>query len=184
MAWPPTPTRLRATSTTDANGNRLSFQNPQSGDTATATYDDQDRLLRHADTTYAYSAAGELSLKVAGSDSTRYTYDLLGNLITVVLPNGTRIDYLIDGQNRRVGREVSGVLVQGWLYEDGLRPVAELDGAGNVVARYVWGSRGNVPEYVVKGGSSYRIVADHLGSVRLVVNGGNGTVADRVSYDA
>ena len=167
------------------NGNRLSFANPQSaGDTATATYDAQDRLLRYADTTYAYTAAGELTQKISGTGTTNYTYDLLGNLITVVLPNQTRIDYVIDGQNRRVGRKVNGTLVQGWLYQDGLRPVAELDGAGSVVARYVWGSRANVPDYVVKADTTYRIVADHLGSVRLVVEVSGGTVARRVSYDA
>jgi RHS repeat-associated protein len=40
-----------------------------------------------------------------------------------------------------------------------------------------------VPDYVVKGDSTYRIVADHLGSVRLVVNVANGWVAQRLEYD-
>ncbi len=30
--------------------------------------------------------------------------------------SGTRIDYLIDGQNRRVGKKVNGTLVKAWLY--------------------------------------------------------------------
>jgi hypothetical protein len=42
------------------------------------------------------------------------------------VPYGTRaVDYIVDGQNRRVGREVNGSLVQGWLYQDQLRPVAQ-----------------------------------------------------------
>ena len=72
--------------------------------------------------------------------------------------------------------------VQGWLYHDQLNPVAELDGSGNVVARFVYGNRANVPEYMVKGGVTYRILSDHLGSPRLVVDTETGTVAQRIDY--
>jgi len=47
----------------------------------------------------------------------------------------------------------------------------------------VYGTRINVPEYLVKGGVTYRIVTDHLGSARLVVNTGTGTIAQRLDYD-
>ena len=77
---------------------------------------------------------------------------------------------------------MNGALVQGWLYQDALEPVAELDGAGNVVARFVYGSSAHVPDYLVKGGATYRIVSDHLGSVRLVVNATSG-VSQRIDYD-
>jgi len=33
-----------------------------------------------------------------------------------------------------------------------LNPVAELDGTGTVVARFVYADKGNVPAYMVKGG--------------------------------
>jgi len=36
-------------------------------------------------------------------------------------------------------------------YEGALNPVAELDGAGAVVARFVYATRGHVPDYMVKG---------------------------------
>jgi RHS repeat-associated protein len=85
--------------------------------------------------------------------------------------------------NRRVGRKVNGVLVQGFLYEDQLNPVAELDGTGNVVSRFVYGARGNVPDYMIKNDTTYRIVVDHLGSVRLVVNTASGAVVQRLRYD-
>jgi RHS repeat-associated protein len=61
--------------------------------------------------------------------------------------------------------------------------VAELDGSGAVVARFVYGSRPNVPDYVVKGGVTYRILADHLGSPRLVVDASTGAMAQRLDYD-
>jgi RHS repeat-associated protein len=74
-------------------------------------------------------------------------------------------------------------LVQGFLSEDQLRPVAELDGNGNVVSRFVYGEKPSVPDYMVKGGVTYRILSDHLGSPRLVVNVADGTVAQRMHYD-
>jgi hypothetical protein len=42
----------------------------------------------------------------------------------------------------------------------------------------------SVPEYMVKGGETYRIVTDHLGSVRRVVDAATGAVAQRIDYDA
>jgi hypothetical protein len=46
--------------------------------------------------------------------------------------------FLIDGKNRRIGKKVNGALVQGFLYQDQLEPVAALDSSGNVVARFVY----------------------------------------------
>jgi len=71
----------------------------------------------------------------------------------------------------------------GFIYKDQLEPVAELDGAGNVVARFVYASKGHVPDYMVKGGVTYRVISDHLGSVRLVVNAADGSIVQRIDYD-
>ena len=69
-------------------------------------------------------------------------------------------------------------------YRDGLNPVAELDGAGSVVKRFVYGSRLNVPDYVVTAGGTYRVITDHLGSPRRVVNVANGSdVLLEATYD-
>ncbi|MFW5813248.1 MAG: hypothetical protein ACOCXC_02885 [Fibrobacterota bacterium] len=38
----------------------------------------------------------------------------------------------------------------------------DLDGAGNVVSRFVCRSKINVPDYMLKGGVAYRIISDHL----------------------
>ena len=101
----------------------------------------------------------------------------------MTLPGGTQIEYLLDGQERRIGKKVNGTLVQGFLYQDGLRPIAELDGTGNVVSRFVYASRVNVPAYMVKGGATYRIIADHLGSPRLVIDIATGQITQRMDYD-
>ncbi|MBQ1782166.1 MAG: hypothetical protein II007_00775 [Gammaproteobacteria bacterium] len=133
----------------DDNGNRLSKTTVSDGVTTTvsASYDAQDRLLTAGTCSYSYSANGELQQKTCGTATTRYDYDLLGNLRQVRLPGDVTIDYLTDGQDRRIGKRVNGVLVQGLRYGDQLNPVAELDGSGTLVsrfvyARFVWRSNG------------------------------------------
>jgi RHS repeat-associated protein len=168
--------------TYDANGNRLSATGP--GGTVTGTYDDQDRLLTYGGTTYTYTASGTLLSRTESGQTTTYQYDLLGNLVHVGLPDGTEIDYLVDGEGRRVGKKVNGVLVQGFLYQDGLRPAAELDAHGNVVSTFIYASDGNTPSFMLKGGVTYRIISDQVGSPRLVVNAATGEVVQRLDYDA
>ena len=40
-----------------------------------------------------------------------------------------------------------------------------------------------MPDYMIKGGVTYRIITDHLGSPRLVVDAATGTVVQRMDYD-
>jgi RHS repeat-associated protein len=162
----------------DSNDNRTSFNG-----TTTGAYDNQDRMTAYGAATYTYTANGELLTKTVGAMTTNYTYDVLGNLRNVTLPDTTQIEYVYDGLNRRVGKKVGGVLQQGFLYQNQLKPVAELDGSNNLLSRFVYGTRFNVPDYVVKGGVTYRIISDHLGSVRLVVDVATGAVAQRMDYD-
>ncbi|MGJ0428053.1 PKD domain-containing protein [Methylobacter sp.] len=162
----------------DDNGNRTEV-NAQT----VAHYDAQDRLLDYNNTTYTYTANGELKTKTTDTTTANYHYDVLGNLRHVDLPNGTAIDYLIDGQNRRIGKKVNGVLKQGFLYQDQLSPVAELDGNNTIVSRFVYADKGNVPAYMIKGGATYRILSDQLGSPRLVVDIATNTVVQSMSYD-
>lgn len=166
----------------DLNSNRLSYTGRQ-GNTISDIHDAQDRLLQHGDTAYAYGAAGELYSKTKSGRTTTYDYDALGNAMAVTLPDSTRIEYVVDGKNRRISKKVNGAVVQGFLYKDALNPVAELDGVGNVVSRFVYGARFNVPDYMVKGGTRYRIISDRLGSPRLVVVATTGDVAQRMDYD-
>jgi len=161
--------------TYDQNGNRTNNG---------AIYDDQDRLASLGATSYTYSANGELESKFDTVGTTTYNYDVLGNLISVTLPSGNLIEYVVDGNNRRVGKKVDGTLEKGWLYKDQLNPIAELDGAGNVVSRFVYASRSNVPDYMIKGGAAYRIISDHLGSPRMVIDIATGLPAQVLEYDS
>jgi RHS repeat-associated protein len=82
-----------------------------------------------------------------------------------------------------VGKKVNGTLVAGLLYQDGLNPIAALDAAGAVTARFVYATRAHVPDLMITGGTNYRIVSDHLGSPRLVVDTTTGEIAQRLDYD-
>ncbi|MEZ4713145.1 MAG: RHS repeat-associated core domain-containing protein [Caldilineaceae bacterium] len=168
-----------ATYSYDANGNRTGGPGGVIG-----TYDAQDRLLTYGNVNYGYTANGELLTRTENGQTTTYDYDVMGNLMGVTLPDGTQITYLIDGQDRRIGKKVNGTLVQGFLYQDQLNPIAELDGSGNLVSRFIYGSRGHVPDYIIQGGNTYRIISDHLGSVRLVVNTQTGEIVQQMDYDA
>jgi RHS repeat-associated protein len=168
--------------TYDSNGNRLTAETENG--VFNGSYDEQDHVIQYGNYTYDYTAYGELLSKNNNGEITQYQYDVLGNLRSVQLPEGQQIEYLIDGKNRRIGKKVNGILTQGFLYQDTLNPVAELDGNGNVVSRFVYGSKANVPDYMLKNGNTYRILSDHLGSPRLVVDISDGSVAQRMDYDA
>jgi RHS repeat-associated protein len=165
-----------------ANGNRTSAT--VGGVMRNGVYDAQDRLTQYGSATYTYTANGELTTKSSGAQTTTYSYDALGNLIIVRLPDGAQIDYLVDGRNRRLGKKVNGAMVQGFLYAGDLRPIAELDSSNNVMSRFIYTESNNVPAYIVKGGATYRLVTDHLGSVRLVVDTSTGAIVQRIDYDA
>lgn len=164
----------------DSNSNRTHVNGVLLG-----TYDDQDRLVQYGSNAYSYTANGELLTKTdtVNSDVTNYTYDVLGNLTAVTLPSSDQIEYVIDGSNRRIGKKVNGTLQQGFLYSGQLNIVAELDGSGTLVSRFVYADKANVPAYMIKGGVTYRIISDHLGSPRLVINTTTGTVTQRMDYD-
>ena len=165
----------------DAAGNRTSLT--REGVTEKAAYDDADRLMSAGGRSFTHTANGELetATETATGAVTRYRYDL-GRLVGVELSDGRKVDYLLDGSGQRVGKRVDGALVAGFLWAGG-RVVGELDGSGALVSRFVYGSRAHVPDYLVKAGTTYRVVTDALGSIRLVVDTATGAIAQRIDYD-
>ncbi|MGD9729513.1 MAG: hypothetical protein AB7V39_24485, partial [Nitrospiraceae bacterium] len=180
----------------DANSNRIGVAQagvgmPSTGCAAnlanvSASVDAQDRLLTYGNCTYQYTDNGELSRKTDSATAavTSYQYDSFSNLRQVNLPDGRRIDYAIDGRNRRIGKTIDGVKVQGLVYLNDLEPVAETDGQGNRIATFIYADRANTPSYLLKAGRVYRVISDHLGSVRLVIDIADGSIAQRLDYDA
>ncbi|MCA9600600.1 MAG: RHS repeat-associated core domain-containing protein [Myxococcales bacterium] len=178
----------------DANGNRTLAHTPYetvdlgvnlgcAGMTTAA--DEEDRLCTYGEYEFVYDRRGALTSKTNTTTSATetYSYDGLGRLVKATVP-GKTIYYVLDGQGRRIGKVVNGSLEKGWLYADALRPIAQLNSAGQVEATFVYGTRANVPDYIVKtDGTTYRVVSDNLGSVRLVINVADGTVVHRMDYD-
>jgi hypothetical protein len=76
-----------------------------------------------------------------------------------------------------------GMVIQRTRVDDGRSIVAEFNGAGTMTARFVYGTRPQVPDYMIKGGALYRILTDHLGSVRLVVRLSDGVIVQQLAYD-
>jgi RHS repeat-associated protein len=165
----------------DADDNRTTFTSVAG--TINPTYDAQDRLLTYGSTSFAYTANGELLSRTSSSGTTSYAYDPFGNLLSVAPSTASPVAYIVDGENRRVGKQVNGTLTQGYLYKDALNVVVQLDGSGDTVNRFVFGSKPNVPDYFTNSSGTFRILSDHLGSPRLIVNVASGAVAEEIDYD-
>jgi len=140
----------------DPNGNRIAAELTPSligydaaSDVSLAesetAYDSADKVITYGSRRYSWNNFGQLaSVTDSASGATSiYDYDLFGNLLSVALPDGRTIEYDVDGAGRRIGRRVldsagNEIEFRGWIYRDLLRPIAEVDALGNVVARYVY----------------------------------------------
>jgi hypothetical protein len=81
------------------------------------------------------------------------------------------VEYQVDGLGRRISRRINGTFDKKWLYRDSLRSEAEVNADG-VFTHYVYASNdpnSGAPIALIRAGVLYRVVKDHLGSVRLVV---------------
>ncbi|MCC6348309.1 MAG: hypothetical protein IT347_01790 [Candidatus Eisenbacteria bacterium] len=65
-----------------------------------------------------------------------------------------------------------------------MSPVAELDGDGELLWRFVYSTRGNVPDLAMRGDTVYRVVSDHLGSILALVRASDGAVRAWWNFDA
>ena len=180
----------------DDNGNRIAGTFNAQGTITSAVYDDQDRLLEithgPTTTTYTYTDNGELLTKTDPSGTTSYEYDQLGNLTKVTPPTGLVIEYLIDAHNRRTGRVVNGVVEEQLVYKDDLNPIGKLDVAEVQLSEFVYAVKGNTPSLIIRhddpmpgSTTTYRVVSDHLGSVRLVwgIDSADPQMAEDLMYD-
>ena len=112
-----------------------------------------------------------------------YEYNAFGDLTHVAAPDGKMIEYVVDGMQRRIGKKVNGNFVEGYVYKNELQIVADVDGSGQLRNHFVYASDRRMPDYFIRDGQRYRMLTDHLGSVRLVVDAQTGAVAQRLDYD-
>ncbi|MBN1872891.1 MAG: RHS repeat protein, partial [Anaerolineae bacterium] len=169
--------------TYDAVGNRTAMSNTLTGVTVQSgdySYDADHKLLAAGDIRYSYDANGRLHT-VSDSDAATYIYNTDGTLASVQT-GGQTISYQYDARGRRVARSVDGNRTHAWLYGEGAMPLAEYDGSGNLRSVFVYAGA-STPVKMVRDGTIYHIISDHLGSVRLVVDE-NGVVVKQVDYDS
>jgi RHS repeat-associated protein len=169
------------TETYDAAGNRTASRTP-SGMTK-ATYDARDRLVTSGAATYAWASDGTLAQRADASGMTKFSFDDLGQLRGVTLADGQAVTYLIDADGRRIGREVAGKLVAGYLYDPAGQVVAETDATGAVTAQFGYDDLGHLA-LVQRGTSAQRVITDPNGSPRLVIDAQTGAIIDAITYDA
>ena len=60
---------------------------------------------------------------------------------------------------------------------------AEADGNGNILQRFAYGSNANIPDFLINAKGTFRIVSDHLGSPRALVDITTGKVTKRFKFD-
>lgn len=169
-----------ASYTYDPNGNRTSAPGVVVGD---IIVDEHDQLWAYGARAFEYTLNGEVATSTDAAGTTQYTWDPLGALRRVELPDRRVVEYLTDSGSKRIGKHIDGTLVYGFLYNGASRPIAQLDKNGAVTSRFVYGSAGGAPDYMMAGGRTYAFVTDHLGSVRLVVDAASGAIAQRLDYD-
>lgn len=175
----------------DNNGNRNYAKNlagTLDGAGGNIVYNAQDQLTKYGSTTFEYTLRGDLYRRVGPEGTTTYDYDALGALRFVTLPDTRVIEYLVDGLGRRVGKKVNGIVTKQWFYGAGMAPLAEADGTGTIRMRFVYGSRGNVPDviktYTAAGVADklYRVASDQLGTPRVLFDSA-GVIFKAMAFD-
>ena len=167
--------------TYDAHGNRVASS--EDGTTTTADANRQDAITRQGTEQLTYRKSGELVRREGAQGTTSYDYDERGALRSASLADGTQVSYQLDGAGRRIGRRTGSGPWTHWVYtSEGRGPSVQLADDGSVEARFVYGSRNEVPDLMLRDGKTYALVTDHRGSIRRVVDTATGTVAQRLDY--
>jgi RHS repeat-associated protein len=169
----------------DTNGNRKKLT-VDGDELASGKYDAQDRIQSYGDITYEATPHGDLLRETYPAGALELTYDELGNLQNATLSNDNdsySVDYVMDGFGRRVARRVNGDFDRAWLYQDDLRPIAEIDSDGTFSQFIYTDAAQSVPDFILRAGTPLRVVKDYLGSVRLVVNAQSGKIEQELEYD-
>jgi RHS repeat-associated protein len=171
----------------DSVGTRVYEMNVQRDITGrTFSYDDEDHLLTAGDAAYRYDLDGYLSSKTVGTELpyevTSYAYSSRGELLKVTMPDSTRIEYLYDPLGRRIAKKANDVITEKYLWQGLTRLLAVYDGSDNLIMRFLYADS-RMPVAMEKGGATYYLTFDQVGSLRLVADS-SGNVVKRIDYDS
>jgi YD repeat-containing protein len=111
-----------------------------------------------------------------------YYYSSRGELLTVLLPGGKRIDYVHDPLGRRIAKLVNGVVVEKYLWQGMTRLLAVYDGNNSLRQRFEYADD-RMPVAMTAGGMRYYLAYDQVGSL-LAVADSSGNVVKSIQYDS
>lgn len=146
------------------------------------TYDDEDHLLTAGNATFSYNADGFLTVKVVGSQETRYTYSSRGELKRVELPDGRVVEYEHDPLGRRIAKRIDGQVVEKYLWQGRTQLLAVYNASDEVLMRFEYAG-GRMPVRMLKDGQTYYLAYDQVGTLRAVFDA-EGSVVKTVEYDS
>jgi RHS repeat-associated protein len=160
----------------DRNGNIITCTRRE--ETREAVFDAADRIVSLDGQAISWGPDGEM----LGDDKRRQEFDPLGRLTDVAAHGQPPIHHTYDGVGRLIESSADGATYLQVLW-DGDRPAAV--GDRNRVRRIcVSAGAGIAPEALLEGDRILRLVTDHRGSVRLVVDAATGEVVQQLDYDA
>lgn len=102
--------------------------------------------------------------------------------MSVTRPDGKVVEYVNDPLGRRIAKKVDGSTVEKYLWRGLTRLLAVYDGSDNLLMRFEYAD-GRMPVAMTKGGSTYYLNYDHVGSLRVVADT-SGNVVKRIDYDS
>jgi RHS repeat-associated protein len=161
----------------DPVGNRLS-----SLGMSPYAYNSSNELTSTPSAAFTYDNNGNTASKADANGTTGYTWDFENRLSAVTLPgtSGTVL-FKYDPFGRRIQKS-SASGTTNYLYE-GSNTIAELDGSGNLVARYTQGAGIDEPLAQLRSGAVDYYDQDGLGSVTTLA-GTTGTIGNSYTYDS
>lgn len=161
----------------DQVGNRASVSD--NGTVTNYTTNTLDQYTQAGLETFAHDANGNLTTRSQGTSVTTYGWDEDDRLVSVDR-NGTHIDYKYDHQGRLISKTIGGQEVR-YIW-DGLDLIAEMDSAGAVTKRYIYGATIDEILLVRANGTNYWAQQDGLDSVVGTTND-SGAIVMTASYD-
>jgi len=108
-------------------------------------------------------------------------YRTLGELKSVVKPDGTVIEYLQNANNQRVAKEVNGTVTEKYLWLDLTKLLAVYDGNDNLICRFEYAD-GRMPYKMTYRGQTYYLSYDQVGTLRAVADA-SGNIVKELAYD-
>jgi RHS repeat-associated protein len=142
----------------------------------------EDHIITAGSITYSFDLDDQLSARTDGTEETLYAYSATGELQNVTLPDGTFLEYVHDPLGRRVAKKVDGTLVEKYLWSGRTTLLAVYDGSDNLLQRFEYADD-RVPYVMTAGGSTYYLLYDQVGSLRLITDS-NGAIIKEIVYDS